>query len=107
MVKQHSNQIGETILNVMQQGSFFGEIGLLFSVPRTASCRCSGRCIILVLTKEKFSKAMIACPQAGRAITLIAQERFASYVKQQEAEQSIDFGEELNLGITNDDLKNV
>lgn len=91
----------------MQQGSFFGEIGLLFSVPRTATCRCNGRCVILVLTKDKFSKAMASSPEATKAISLIAKERFSSYVKQQGGGVNVDMGDELKLGITNDDLKNV
>lgn len=90
----------------MEAGSFFGEIGLLFSVPRTASCQCVGRCVILTLTKEDFTKAMATSPEAAKKISLIAKERFASFVKQQET-LDIDFGEELTLGMTNDDLKNV
>ena len=31
------SQSGETIINVMEEGSFFGEIGLLYSVPRFVS----------------------------------------------------------------------
>jgi CRP-like cAMP-binding protein len=96
------------VLNVMEQGSFFGEIGLLFSVPRTASCRCNGRCVILVLTKDKFSQAMATSPEAARTISMIAKERFSSYVKQQQdGDVVVDFGDEMEMGITNEDLKNV
>lgn len=88
----------------MTEGSFFGEIGLLFSVPRTASCRCNGRCIVLVLLKEKFYASMSLSPKASRAITLMAEERFSHYVK---AKQTIEFGEELTLCITSSDLNKV
>ncbi|KAJ3392721.1 hypothetical protein HDU92_008224 [Lobulomyces angularis] len=98
---------GEMVINVMKEGFFFGEIGVLFSVPRTATCRSNGRSIALILTKEKFAKAMAACPQAARVISLLAQERFSSYIKQQESKVEIDFGDELNMAVTKDDLQNV
>ncbi|KAJ1558403.1 hypothetical protein HK096_001296 [Nowakowskiella sp. JEL0078] len=98
---------GETIINLMKEQSFFGEIGVLFSVPRTASCRARGRCVILILTKEKLHKAVEPYPKVADAIALIAEERFQSYVKQKETEVEVDFGDELKLGITKDDLQNV
>ncbi|KAJ3092078.1 hypothetical protein HK102_010988 [Quaeritorhiza haematococci] len=95
---------GESIINVMREGSFFGEIGLLFSVPRTASCRSRGRSVLLILTKEKLKKVASKFPAAAETIRLIAEERFASFVKQQEFAVKMDFDEELKLGITKDDL---
>ncbi|KAJ3118719.1 hypothetical protein HK098_005849 [Nowakowskiella sp. JEL0407] len=97
----------ETIINVMKEQSFFGEIGVLFSVPRTATCRAKGRCVILILTKEKLHRAVEPYPKVAEAIALIAEERFQSYVKQKEAAADMEFGEELKLGITKDDLQNV
>ncbi|KAI9206670.1 uncharacterized protein BJ171DRAFT_16301 [Polychytrium aggregatum] len=98
---------GETIVNVMKDGSFFGEIGLLFSVPRTASCRASGRSIILTLTKDRLQKCVKDYPKVAEAISHIAEERFASYMKQKEEQHEVEFGEELKLSMTNDDLKSV
>ncbi|KAJ3210512.1 hypothetical protein HDU67_005243, partial [Dinochytrium kinnereticum] len=98
---------GETILNVMKEQSFFGEIGVLFSVPRTASCRARGRCIILTLTKDKLEKLMEGHPKVAEAIGMIAEERFALHMKQQDSAVKVEFGKELKLGITNRDLKSV
>ncbi|KAI8843134.1 cyclic nucleotide-binding-like protein [Chytridium lagenaria] len=98
---------GETILNVMKEQSFFGEIGVLFSVPRTASCRARGRCIILALTKEKLQRVMEGYPKVAEAIAMIAEERFALHMKQQDSAMKVEFGKELKLGITNKDLKSI
>ncbi|KAJ3192983.1 hypothetical protein HK101_005632, partial [Irineochytrium annulatum] len=98
---------GESILNVMKEQSFFGEIGVLFSVPRTASCRAKGRCIILALTKEKLQGVMEGYPDVAKSIALIAEERFALHMKQQKSEVKVEFGDEIKVGMTNRDLKNI
>ena len=61
-----------------------------------------------MLTKDIFGRAMETSPAAARTISMIAKERFSSYVKHQNSgDTDVDFGDELKLGITNDDLKNV
>ncbi|KAJ3050221.1 hypothetical protein HK097_008814 [Rhizophlyctis rosea] len=98
---------GETVINVMDEESFFGEIGVLFSVPRTATCRARGRCIILTLTKDALKRAVADNPSAATTIANIAEERFASYMKQKEGDIVIEFGEELKLGMDHSDLKKI
>jgi len=98
---------GENILNVMGEQSFFGEIGVLFSVPRTATCFASKKSIILTLTKENLKKLLENYPSVAQEIALIAEERFSSFVKSQDAEIKYEFGEELSLGISRDQIKNV
>ncbi|KAJ3414709.1 hypothetical protein HDV05_006146 [Chytridiales sp. JEL 0842] len=96
---------GETVINVMKEQSFFGEIGVLFSVPRTASCRARGRCLILALTKEKLQSILQGYPKVAETISMIAEERFLMHMKQKEEDMKVDFAEELKLGMTNKDLK--
>ncbi|KAJ3170000.1 hypothetical protein HDU87_000523 [Geranomyces variabilis] len=98
---------GETVINVMKEESFFGEIGVLFSVPRTASCRARGRCIILTLTKDGLQKAVANHTEVAETIQSIAEERFASYMKQMETSMLVEFGQELKLGMTQNDLKKI
>ncbi|KAJ3022550.1 hypothetical protein HKX48_005868 [Thoreauomyces humboldtii] len=98
---------GETVINVMKEQSFFGEIGVLFSVPRTASCRARGRCIVLTLTKGALQKAAALHHEVADKIRLIAEERFATYVKQKDSAMLVEFGQELRLGMTQADLKKV
>ncbi|TPX33320.1 hypothetical protein SmJEL517_g03772 [Synchytrium microbalum] len=98
---------GETVINIMKEGSFFGEIGVLFSVPRTASCRTRTRCIIRILTKEALSNLLKDFPISAKAIALVAEERFSNYVKQQDQNVEVEFSEELQVGITKNDLQNI
>jgi CRP-like cAMP-binding protein len=98
---------GETVYNVMKENSFFGELALLFAIPRTASCRAKGKTIIMVLTKEKLEKVAMSNAEVSKAIAHIAEERYQLYKKQMEAEINCDFGDEVALGITKEELKNV
>ena len=98
---------GETVINVMQEGSFFGEIGVLYSVSRTVSCRSNGKSIILTLTKEALDAALAPYPQIAKSIALIAEQRYSSHMKKKESAVNEEFGEELNLCITHNELQNV
>ncbi|KAJ8327512.1 SCF ubiquitin ligase complex subunit [Batrachochytrium dendrobatidis] len=98
---------GETIINVLKEQSFFGEIGLLFSIPRTVSCRARGRSILLVLTKESLEKAVEPYPRIAVSIAQIAEERYTSHIKQVESSVQVEFGEELKIGVTQQDLKTI
>ncbi|KAI8822469.1 cyclic nucleotide-binding-like protein [Fimicolochytrium jonesii] len=98
---------GETVINVMKEQSFFGEVGVLFSVPRTASCRARGRCILATLTKDALQAAVVDHPEAADRIRTIAEERFSSYLKQKERKVLVEFGQELALGMTQSDLKKI
>ncbi|KAJ3114467.1 hypothetical protein HK100_001653 [Physocladia obscura] len=98
---------GETILNVMPEQSFFGEIGVLFSVPRTASCRAFGRCMILALTKERLQRVLKLYPKVNEAISILAEERYQAHMKQQQAAMKVDFEDEINLSVTSKDLKKI
>jgi CRP-like cAMP-binding protein len=98
---------GETVINVMEEGSFFGEIGVLYSVPRTVSCRSKGKSIILTLTKEALDDALKPYPQIAKSIALIAEERYESHLKKRESSVGEEFGEELNLAITYNELREV
>ncbi|KAJ1340441.1 hypothetical protein BSLG_004960 [Batrachochytrium salamandrivorans] len=115
---------GETIINTLAEQSFFGEIGLLFSVPRhvcihcyvvgdnlgiwvhgTVSCRAHGRAILLTITKESLEKAVAPYPRIAHSISQIAEERYSSHIKQVESSVSVDFSDELRIGVTQQDLK--
>ncbi|KAI9353604.1 cyclic nucleotide-binding-like protein [Obelidium mucronatum] len=95
------------ILNVMKEQSFFGEIGVLFSVPRTASCRAYGRCMILALTKERLQRVLQLYPKVAEAISILAEERYASHMKQKQAAMKVDFEDEINVTVTSEDLKKI
>jgi CRP-like cAMP-binding protein len=91
----------------MVESEFFGEIGVLFSVPRTVTCRAKAKCLLLVLTKDALTRASEEYPHLADSIGLIAQERFSSYVKQRNNGLKVDFAEEINLSLTQTSLKEV
>ena len=49
-----SSDGGETILNVLHAGSYFGEVSLLYSGTRTAGVRADTYCELMKLDKEDF-----------------------------------------------------
>ncbi|KAG5457335.1 MAG: hypothetical protein BJ554DRAFT_2684, partial [Olpidium bornovanus] len=98
---------GETIVNVMQQDTFFGEIGLLFDIARTATCRARGKCLILALTKAKFAEIAEDYPSVSAAIKLVAEERLAVFEKQAAKNVNVNFPDEARVGITYEDLRSV
>jgi F-box/leucine-rich repeat protein 7 len=97
---------GETVINTMEEGSFFGEIGVLFSVPRTVSCRSNGKSIVLTLTKESLDCVLKPYPDIEHSISLIAKERYSTHLKKLESAVNQDFSEELDC-ITQKELREV
>jgi CRP-like cAMP-binding protein len=91
----------------MEESDFFGEIGVLFSVPRTVTCRAKAKCLLLILTKDALTRASEEYPHVADSIGLIAQERFSSYIKQRNNAVRVDFAEEINLSLTQTSLKEV
>ncbi|KAJ3292059.1 hypothetical protein HK104_005580 [Borealophlyctis nickersoniae] len=58
---------------VIEQGSFFGELGVLFDIPRTASIRALQNCYCMVLTRAGLDAAVQPFPSIA--------ERFRSVVE--------------------------
>ncbi|KAJ3283748.1 hypothetical protein HK104_010238 [Borealophlyctis nickersoniae] len=69
----------------MVTGEFFGEVGLLYNMPRTASVRAKEVCFLLKLTKEGLEKVSNMYPEARRRVQQIADERYALFKKRAEA----------------------
>lgn len=61
----------------------------------------------MTLTKDALKRAVADHPHVASTIQHIAEERFASYMKQKEGDIKIEFGEELKLGMDHSDLKKV
>ncbi len=64
-------------VRTMQQGDYFGEIGLLFGVPRTATVRCVQAGALWRLRREDFLRAVTGNSTSNEAITAIADQRLA------------------------------
>ncbi|KAA6415712.1 MAG: cyclic nucleotide-binding domain-containing [Lasallia pustulata] len=68
---------GESTYAELKQGAFFGEIGILMDIPRTATIIARTRCLLVVLTKEDLKKELPRFPEVERAIREEAQERLS------------------------------
>ena len=68
---------GESTYAELKQGAFFGEIGILMDIPRTATIIARTRCLLVVLKKEDLKKELPRFPDVERAIREEAQERLS------------------------------
>jgi F-box/leucine-rich repeat protein 7 len=66
---------GEATYAELRPGAFFGEIGILMDVPRTATIIARTKCLLVVLKKEDLRAELPNFPEMEQAITEEAQER--------------------------------
>ncbi|KAL2022049.1 hypothetical protein VTK56DRAFT_6093 [Thermocarpiscus australiensis] len=68
---------GEAVYAELKPGAFFGEIGVLMDVPRTATIIARTKCLLVVLKKEDLQAELPKYPDMEKAIRQEAQERLA------------------------------
>ena len=68
---------GESTYAELQPGAFFGEIGILMEIPRTATIIARTKCMLVVLKKEDLVKELPRFPEVERTIRDEAQERLS------------------------------
>lgn len=66
---------GEATYAELKPGAFFGEIGILMDVPRTATIIARSKCLLVVLKKEDLRAELPNFPEMEKAIREEAQER--------------------------------
>lgn len=66
---------GEATYAELRPGAFFGEIGILMDVPRTATIIARTKCLLVVLKKEDLRAELPNFPDMEQAIMEEAQER--------------------------------
>lgn len=66
---------GESVYAELAAGSFFGEIGILFNCPRTATVVARTKVLLGVLTKDSLTKVLSDYPHIEQIIRDEAQER--------------------------------
>eukprot|EP00762_Andalucia_godoyi_P006366 ANDGO_05842.mRNA.1 Cyclic nucleotide-gated cation channel subunit A len=67
---------GQQVFARLSEGSFFGEVALLFSGKRMASVRASMYCDLFVLSKDDFSSVLSEFPDESKQIQEEAQRRY-------------------------------
>lgn len=68
---------GESTYAELRPGAFFGEIGILMDIPRTATIIANTRSLVVRLNKEDLKKELPDYPEVERAIMDEAKERLA------------------------------
>ncbi len=75
---------GEAVYAELKPGAFFGEIGVLMNVPRTATIIARTKCLLVVLKKEDLQAELPSFPEMEKAILQEAQERLTILKKKQQ-----------------------
>ncbi|KAG6010032.1 hypothetical protein E4U21_000474 [Claviceps maximensis] len=75
---------GEAVYAELKPGAFFGEIGVLMNVPRTANIKARAKCLLLVLKKEDLQLVIPNFPDMEKALREEAQERLQLLTKQRQ-----------------------
>jgi F-box/leucine-rich repeat protein 7 len=83
----------ERIYATLPKGSCFGEIGILYSMARTATVIASTKCIVAVLTADEVKTLLPQYPEVERMLRFEAEERLAllkkSNTMQQQQEKKV------------------
>ncbi|EPZ31424.1 Cyclic nucleotide-binding-like domain-containing protein [Rozella allomycis CSF55] len=66
---------GKRVYNTIKEGSFFGELGVLFNVPRTATIKSVGWCTCLILTRKDLEDTLTNYPEIAERFRMIAETR--------------------------------
>lgn len=74
---------GEAVYAELKPGAFFGEIGVLMKMPRTATIVARTKCLLVVLKKEDLHIELPKFPDMEKAILQEAQERLSILKKKQ------------------------
>lgn len=65
----------ERIYATLPKGSCFGEIGILYSMPRTATVIASTKCIVAALTADEVKTILPLYPEVEKMLRFEAEER--------------------------------
>ncbi|RCK65071.1 cAMP-dependent protein kinase regulatory subunit [Candida viswanathii] len=84
-----SSPDGETIYAELHEGAFFGEIGILYNRPRTATVISKTKTLLAVLTAEALNQVLTHFPAIERRIRDEAQERLAMQEKKNKEPLSV------------------
>ncbi|ERS94879.1 hypothetical protein HMPREF1624_08777 [Sporothrix schenckii ATCC 58251] len=80
---------GEAVYAELTPGAFFGEIGVLMDVPRTATIVARSKCLLVVLKKEDLQTELPRYPDMEKAIRQEAEERLTILKKKQQERRNV------------------
>ncbi len=68
---------GDSRINKMKKGDFFGEIALVAKIPRTATVTATSDVRVLVINERDFAALIKNSPEIGRGVAEALAERIA------------------------------
>ncbi|KAG0245956.1 hypothetical protein BGX31_005242 [Mortierella sp. GBA43] len=71
----------EATYQEIKENNFFGDVGVLYRVPRSMDVLAKNRCAIAILSGDDLVKAMEQSPEMAKAIGYQTQERYQMYLK--------------------------
>lgn len=83
-VKVVSNDNEATYYEI-KENNFFGDVGVLYRVPRSMDVVAKNRCTIAILSGDDLVKAMEQSPEMAKAIGYQTQERYQMYLKRRQS----------------------
>ncbi|KAG0001060.1 hypothetical protein BGZ79_005140 [Entomortierella chlamydospora] len=81
-VVSHDN---EATYYEIKENNFFGDVGVLYRVPRSMDVLAKNRCTIAILSGDDLVKAMEQSPEMAKAIGYQTQERYQIYLKRRQS----------------------
>lgn len=91
---------GESTYAELKPGAFFGEIGILMNIPRTATVTANTRSLVVRLNKEALEKELPKFPDVEHAIMDEAKERLAILERKKK-----EVGKKPNIGLVSRPIK--
>lgn len=65
----------KTVIAILPEGTYFGEVGLLLTEKRTVTVRALTFCVFQVITKEDFDTVMKQFPKQKELLVQVATQR--------------------------------
>ncbi|KAF9928039.1 hypothetical protein BGZ65_006451, partial [Modicella reniformis] len=81
-VVSHDN---EATYYEIKENNFFGDVGVLYRVPRSMDVLAKNRCTIAILSGDDLVKAMEQSPEMAKAIGYQTEERYQMYLKRRQS----------------------
>ncbi|KAJ3239135.1 Kinesin-like protein kif27 [Chytriomyces hyalinus] len=86
---------GKTVYSVIHKGSFFGELGVLFNVPRTASVRACDDCYCMILTRDNLDVVLKHFPNIAQRFRQVAERRMSEVKKMISYKQMLEYQQKM------------
>jgi F-box and leucine-rich repeat protein 7 len=89
---------GESTYAELRPGAFFGEIGVLMGIPRTATIVARSKCLLVVLKKEDLMSELPNFPKVERVIRDEAQERLSILERKKKESGAVPTDDQVSPG---------